>query len=140
MRRRHADPADLMHSSKLVAAWKRRVAERAAGNELADEHWYRVLLAMARPVPPPTCSACDDSGIVLHACTVDARCNGRMCEHRDRRNDFHWTHTYARACACDGGTAFRGSFALAQRPEYARPKGPAHTTSYGFKKATEAQR
>jgi hypothetical protein len=126
--RRTADPATLARTSKLVKAWERRTREKAAGDELYDEHWYAFLMTMARPVPPPACSQCDDSGIVELECTIRNRCLSWRCEHPDKRSDPLYTHTYVRACSCAAGQPYQRSFAASQQDA---PKPAAKKTSYG---------
>ena len=141
MNRRHADPQELAQTSKLVAAWKRRVVEKADGNPLADEHWFAHLLSIARPVPRPVCDTCEGTGVAILDCTIHLRCNGRICEHRDKRSDQDWTHTYARACTCEAGRPFMVSFEKASHPEYPHAKPATRPTSYGgMTRATEGRR
>ena len=147
MMHRHADPAELVHSSRLVAEWKRRQSTRAAAVEAGDEQaydqadvrWYAFLRTMARPVPNPVCEACEDTGMLMLECTINARCNGRMCEARDKRSDSLWTHSFARACECEAGMAYRGSFAAAHRAESSRPR-PAATSHQGLGQPVGAHR
>lgn len=113
MNRRHADPAELARTSRMVKAWDRRTREKAQGDELYDEHWYAFLLTMARPVPGPSCSICEDCGLVTLACTIENRCNSRTCERPDRRSDRMHTHEYVRPCLCAAGEPYQRSFAHA---------------------------
>lgn len=140
MMRRHGDPAEMARTSTLVRAWKRRVAEKAAGDPLADEHWYAHLQGISRPVPRPACDYCEDTGMVILDCTIRERCNGRICENRDKRSDPNWTHTFVRACDCPAGQGYNVSFGAASKPDYPRPVQPARRTTYGFTRATEGRR
>ena len=136
MRRRHADPAELVRTSKLVRAWQRRMADKAAGDDLADERWYAYLLTMARPVPPPSCAYCDDTGIDSRTCTIRNRCRSWVCATPDRRSDADWEHAYARACTCPVGRALEPMFATANAPQYAAKPAAGKKATYGFTKAT----
>lgn len=135
--RRTADPVALARSSKMVRAWERRTRELAAGDELADEHWYAYLITISRPIPRVACGQCEDTGIVQLECTINHRCTSRLCEHPDRRSDPDRTHTYVRACSCAAGATYQRSFAAATEGHHEeQPKAAAPKVRYGFRQAT----
>lgn len=137
--RRQADPAVLALSSGMVRAWTRYLADRRAGDPAAYERWEAYLRTVARPVPPPACDWCEDTGVVREECSLHYRCQSWVCARDDKRSDPDWTHSYVRPCRCQAGvTLWATSLARATAPRPARPAAPGpKRTSYGFQRVTE---